>query len=426
MHRAVNFFGLLIILIIFASCKPEEDVYAPQIIFTEPKAGIVVDLPDTINVSVHISDHNLISTVTLTLVNKDKTPVLPSLYYYPDSMEYLINVSIPIIDKSLASGPYNLMVIVSDGQNQKNQFQPIILKEIPVQLQAYFVITAQFDFKSTIIKLDQDFEPDTQFVFPQGYWLSAIHSMWEKFFFVTPEPSDLIAFNPETFETEWNMAAAPPRPLFTALIPDKQLVFSTANGDAGILADDGNISLRTQAFDNKTIQCLAADDKYIFAAHVSLSGNIHELTVFSRLTGDIWEQRLISGEIRSMVPLKAKLLIFIQLAGNVEIMDYDPVNFILTELRMIIGENIKSAEKISENQVFIVTDNRVLDFNPESLNLSDFKEGTYEFCRYDPVNDEVFLVRDTTLSGFSRNNGILMIEKSFPDDIADFQILYNK
>jgi hypothetical protein len=426
MQRAINFIGLLLSLFICGSCKPEEDFYAPEIIFTEPEAGLVVNLPDTIDVSVRMSDHNLIRTVILTLVNEDMTPILPSLYYYPDSMEYSINAAIPLIDKSLASGAYNLMVIVSDGPNQKNQYQPIILKEIPVRLEAYFVITAQFDFKSTIIKLNTAYEPDTQFVFPHGYWLTAVQGMWGEFFFVSPEPSDLTSFNPETFETEWNMAAAPPRPLFTALIPDNELVFSTANGDAGILASDGNISLRTQAFDNKTIQCLAADDKYIFAAHVSLSGDIHELTVFSRLTGDIWEQRLISGEIRSMVPVSNKLLIFLHVAGGVEIQNYDPVNFILTELRFLPGENITSTEKISDNQVLVVTADRVISFNPESNQLENFKDEPYKFCRYDPVNDEVFLVRDTTLFGFSRTNGNLMVKKSFPDNIADFQILYNK
>jgi hypothetical protein len=305
-------------------------------------------------------------------------------------------------------------------------YQPIILKEIPVRLQAYFVVTAQFDFKSTIIKLNTAFDPDTQFVFPHGYWLSATQSMWGKYIFVTGEPSGLFAFNPETLETDWEMAAAPPRPLITAIVPDQELVFSTLNGDAGILSFDGSISLRTQAFDDKTIQCLAADDKYIYAAHVSLGGDIHELTVFSRLTGDIWEQRLISGEIKSLVPASKHLLIFLQLAATGEIMNYDPANFILTELNFIPDETIESALKISDSQVLILTSDRVVSYNPGLNHLSDFKDGNFKFCRYDPLSDIVFLARDTTLFGFDRNSGELTEEKSFPEEIMDFQILYNK
>jgi hypothetical protein len=274
--------------------------------------------------------------------------------------------------------------------------------------------------------LNPAFESDTEFVFPHSFWLSATQSMWGKFIFVTGEPSDLITFNTETFESEWEMAADPPRPLITALISDHDLIFSTANGDAGILNDNGNISLRTEVFDDKSIQCLAADDKYIYAAHVSLSGNIHELTVVSRLTGDIWEQRLISGEIKSLVPVGKKLLVFLQLTSGAEIIDYDPREFILTEMSFLPDETIKSAVKISDSQVLMLTNRRVISYDPVLNRFSGFKNEAYNFCRYDRLNDEVFLVRDTILYGFKRNNGDLIEEKTFPEEIMDFQILYNK
>jgi hypothetical protein len=426
MRCKIIFIVLLGFLLVIGSCKPEEDMYAPEITFTDPVAGHIIDLPDTLDVKVEISDYRVIRTVVLTMVNEEKIPVIAGIYYYPNSTEFSINASLPLNDKSLTSGPYNLLVTVSDGKDQKNKYQQIIIREIPLKLQAYFVITGQFDFKSTIIKLNSAFEPDTQFVFLHGYWLSTIQSLWGEFIFVTNEPSNLIVFNPKTFETEWDMAAAPPRPLITGLVPDQELVFSTANGDAGILSYDGSISLRTQAFNDKAIQCLASDDKYIYAAHVSLGGDIHELTVFSRLTGDIWEQRLISGDIRSLVPVGNKLLVLLQLATNAKILDYDPENFILTELRQLPDENIKSTAKISNSQIFILTEQRVISYNPELNQLANFKDQEYEFCRYDPLNDEVFLVRDTTLSGFNRNNGDLMEEKSFPEKVLDFQILYNK
>jgi hypothetical protein len=426
MCRLVCFTGLLTALLVIGSCKPDEGLYAPEIIFMEPKAGQAIDMPDTLDVKVQISDYRLIRTAVLTLVNENKIPVIPAKYFYPDSTEFFINASLPLVDKSLASGQYNLLVTVSDGTDQKNHYQPVVLNEIPVQLEAYFVITSRLDFKSTIIKLNPSFETDTQFVFPHAYLLSAVHGMWDEFFFVTTEPSDILAFKPETFEAEWDMAASPPRPLITALFPDKDLVFSTANGDAGILDADGNISLRTQAFDNKTIQCLAADDKYIFAAHISLSGDIHELTVFSRITGDLWEQRLVSGEIKSLVPVENKLLLFMQVASNAEIVDYDPMNFILTEVAFLPGENIKSTVKISDSQVLILTEDKVISYNPASNQLSDYKDQAYKFGRYDFLNDEVFLAMDTVLYGFRRNTGVLIGEKSFQEKILDFQILYNK
>lgn len=426
MRPATIYTALLGFLLFINSCKQGEGLYAPEIIFAEPTAGFKVDLPDTLDVKVSINDYRIIHTVVLTLVNEDKIPVIPGKYYYPNSTDFFIETSLPLFDKTLASGPYNLLVTVSDGIDQKNQYLKIIIREIPVQLLGYFVVTGQFDFKSTIIKLDPGFEPDTQFVFPRGFWLSAVHSMWGKFFFVTSEPSTLLALNPESFEIEWEMPVMPPSPLVTALIPDHELVFSTANGDVGILSNNGDITLRTASYENKTIQCLAADEKNIYAAHVSLNGDIHELTNYSRLNGTIWEQRPLASEIRSLVPAGDKLVVFLQTLAGVEIMEYDPVNFTLTEMNLLPDENIRSVEKISASQLFIVTEERVISFDPATNKFEVFIDQPYDFCRHDPLSDIIFVARDNMIYAFDRLTGDLVEIKAFSEEVLDLQILYNK
>lgn len=423
LFRLITFLGFLLFLV---SCGQEEDLYAPEITFIKPMAGFIVDLPDTIDVQVSISDYRIVRTAVLTLVNENLVPVVQAKYYYPNSMNFNIKASIPLDDNSLTSGAYSLLITVSDNTDQKNKYLPVIIHEIPRVLKAYMVMTAQFDSETTIIKLNPDFETDTQFVFSHRYWLSAVQSKWGQFFFVTAEPSNLVAFNPDSFETEWEMTAPFPEPLITALFPDEQLVFSTANGDAGILSDEGEISLRTIAFDNRTIQCLAADDKYIYAAHVSLNGNIHELTVFSRLNADIWVQQLIAGEIRSLVPLGQHLLVFLQLPEGVKIMEFNPQNFVLTQLSLLPGENVISTLKISDKQILILTDEKVISYNPTSFLFSNFINQPYKFCRYDPLTDLVFLAKGNMIYGFNRTTGALIKEKAFPEEVLDFQILYNK
>jgi hypothetical protein len=426
MRPAIKYTALLGFLLLMGSCNQNEDLYAPEITFSQPDAGYTVSLPDTLEVKVSINDYRIIRTVVLTLVNEDKIPVIAGKYYYPNNTEFVIETSLPLIDRTLASGPYNLLITVSDGKEQKSQYLKIIIREIPVQLLGYIGVTGQFDFKSTIIKLNPAFEPDTQFVFPHGYVLSAVQNLWGEFIFVTNEPSDLIAFNPETFEIDWEMPAAPPRPLITALSPDQELVFSTENGDAGILSCNGDITLRTSPFENKTIQCLAADDKYVYAAHVSLSGDIHELTLYSRLNGTIWEQRLISGEIRSMVPVGDLLMLFLQSQSGVAVLVYDPKSFTPTQVSFLPDEYIKSSVKISDNQIFIVTEERIIIYKPATNGFENYKDAPYDFCRYDRLNDIIFLARDNMIYGFDRLTGELMVEKAFTEKVLDFQILYNK
>jgi len=426
MYRVITFIILFGFFLVIGSCIQEKDMYDPEIIFTAPVAGYVVDLPDTLDIKVEISDAQIIRSVLLTLVNENKIPVIAATWYYPNNPDFFLEASLSLVDKALASGPYNLLVTVSDGINQKNKYRQIIIHEIPLHLKAYIVVTGQTNIKSTIIKLNPAFETDTQFVFPEGYWLSAVQSLWENFFFVSGEPSKLTALNPESFETEWEMAAEPPRPLFTGIFPDKELVFSTANGDAGILSANGIITLRTASQSDKTIQYLAADDQYIYAAHVSLSGNIHELTVYYRVSGNIREQKLLAGEIRSLVPARDKLLVFNQLPTGTGILEYDPEDFILTEMSFLPDESLKSVVKISEGQLFLVTEQRVISYDLANNRFTDFTDQPYNFCRYDPLYDIVFLVRDNMVYGFDRVTGDLMAEKSLPEEVLDFQILYNK
>lgn len=425
-HRTIKFIFFICFILAIGSCVQDEDVRDPEIIFYNPEAGYTVYMPDTINVSVEISDDRVIRTVILSLVNKNNTPAIESKYYYPNTKDFIIQTTMPLADKSLASGHYNLLVTASDGVNSKNKYREILINEVPRKLLAYIAVTGQYDFKSTIISLNPAFETDTQFVFPDGYHLAGVHSLWGNFFFVSGEPSEIIAFDPANFDISWEMAAAPPRPLVTAIFTDNELIFSTANGDAGILSGDGTIILRTAPEENKKIHCISADDKYIYASHVSLSGDIHELTVFYRVSGEIRTQILVADEISSLVAENGKVLAFMPSQAGTGIMEYDPVDMILSEMNFLPGNIIKSVQKISDAQLILVTDKKVITYDIAINGFTDFTSEPYNFGRYDRLNDMVFLAKDNTVFGFDRVTGDLIDEISFQEEVLDFQILYNK
>lgn len=280
---------------IFCSCNNNIDTSDPRIKFISPAEDYLVNIPDTIDIEVEISDDRVIKTVAVSVVDENKIPLVQAKYYTPNTNHFYLQTSFELTDKSLDSGPYQILVSAFDGENSKDKYRTIILNEIPARIDAYIALIGQFDFKTTILRLDPLYEIDTQFVFPHRYSLSAIHGLWEAFFFITDEPAYLYSFDPLDFEIEWNIGADPPGAQFTAVVADQELIFSTANGDVAICGEDGNITIRTVPYDSKTINCLAADDKYIYAGHTSLSGDIHELTVFYRVTGEIKVQRLMGG-----------------------------------------------------------------------------------------------------------------------------------
>jgi hypothetical protein len=401
-------------------------VIDPVVIFIEPEEDYSVNLPDTLDVKVEINDDRIIQTVELNIVDENKIPIISGKYYSPGTSQFVIGTSFILEDKTLVSGSYYLMVRASDGINTKDKYLEIRIHEVPARILAYIAVSASDGFGSTITRLNPAFEQDTQFVIPEKYFLAGIHSLWGNFFFIRDMPSVLTAYDPLGFEKEWEMDVTPPRPLITAIFQDKELVFSTANGDAGILSEDGTITLKTSPYTDKTIQCLTADENYIYAAHVSLSGDIHELTVYYRISGSIREQERLPGEIRSLLPLNEKLLVFMQSLTGVDIIEYDPEALLQTEMILLQDENLNAAVKISDSQLFLLTDRCVISYNPSNNQFDDFTDQPYDFCRYDQLSDIIYLARENIVYGFDRISRNLAGEISFPDNVLDFQILYNK
>jgi hypothetical protein len=426
MLRPGTYIILLGMLLVFGSCSSDEDSTDPVITFFVPAENYHINMPDTIDVEAEISDDRMISSVSVTLVDDHKITVVAPKYYYPNSPQFYIRASFELVDKSLASGPYHILVSATDGVNPKDKYRAVYINEIPVKIEGYIAVTGQFDFKSTIARLNPAFETDTQFIFPESYFLSGIHGLWEKFFFISGGPAELKAFNTTGFEVEWEIAADPPRQAVTAVVTDKELIFSTANGDVAITDNNGDITLRTAPYTSKTITCLAADEDYIFAAHVSLSGTIHELTVYYRVTGFVRDQEVLAGEISGLVAVNGVVLVFMPSVSGTAVMEYDPENQTLAQLTILPVENINETVKISDNEIFLLTDNLVVSYHPSNGSYAEFADQPYKVCRFDHLNDIVFLVKDLSVYGFDRVSGDLMAEKTFPEEVLDFHILYNK
>ncbi len=426
MLRLILFDILFGVLMIMGSCTHKDEIYDPVVNFIEPQVYHIVNMPDTLDVKVDISDKGIIRYIILSLVNADHIPVIPSKYYYPNSTTFTIEAALALVDKSLQSGTYQIMVTVSDEVNMKNSFLGIGINEVPASVLAYIAVATQLPFESTIIKLKPDFETDTQFVLQKNFWLSGVQGLWGKFFFISAEPSKIVAYNAENFDKEWEMAAHPPRPLITAIYMDKNLVFSTDNGDAGILISDGTLTLLTSPYENKTIRCLAADEKYVYAAHVSLSGQINELTVYYRVSGSILAQVAMSGEIAGLVPERGVVLVILPSALGTGFLEYDPEEMMPAQIGFLEGEEVQSAVKISDQELFLLTTDKVISYDLNHNLFTDFIDEHYKFCRYDRLNDIVFLGRDNVVNGFDRVTGELVKDISFTGEVLDFQILCNK
>jgi hypothetical protein len=426
MQRFIILISLLSGLLFFFSCNNDEDENSPVITISEPEEGFEIYIPDTLSVKFQVTDDNSVISVYVSILDENNIQIVQPVYFYPDSTSITAEAMIPLTDKALETGSYTIIVSASDGSNEVRAFRMIMINELPVELTGYISVTSQLGLGCTVYGLNPFFEADTQFILPETPHLTAVHSMWENFYFITDEPSAITSFDTETYEASWDASAYPPRPLITDVVSDKEFMYSSANGDVTLVDRGGNIIIRSVAYADKTITHLAADETYIYVAHASLSGDINELTVLYRVTGEIREQKLLSAPIAGIVAFGGTAYVFLDSGDNIAVMYYDPAIMQIGQVNMVFDDNLKSAVGIGDQAIFLLTDNAVYAYNPVYNNYDFFTLVPYDICRYDYLHDDVFLVKDKTISGFDRLSGLLVSQKEFQDNIVDFQVVFNK
>lgn len=425
MRRNLLLILVFLLMVMISSCIQEEDVTDPVIEYIDPVELATVNLPDTINVQVKITDDNDLNLVVLNLLNTNKIPCVSAQYYYPGSNEFHLETSIILDDKNMVSGTYELQVFASDGVNTKFKYRSVIIKEIPKEVIGYLAVTKPLSFKSNITVFNSEFDADTQLVIPQAHLHSGYSGLWEQFFFVSDEPSVITSYNPEYFEPLWEVGALPPKPVFTDIFVDKELIFGTENGDIGIISEFGDIILRTGSDENFPVKHIAADENFIYAAHQSLNGDINRLSVYYRISGILVDQPQLSVEIAALVPVDGFLMVFTHHGNGFDIKRYYPETYLLINFCSRDGDSIISVEKITDDHMMLVTNRCIIEYD-YPCSFTDFTIEPYDFCRIDELNDIVFLARDNTLNAFGIESGNLYSQKVFNDKLVDLHILYNK
>jgi hypothetical protein len=117
---------LLFFTLLSASCKKDKDGTPPSIHINLPGEGTVVTVPDTLMVSVHVSDDQVDNGV----------PIAPGVSVQLDAPSGQVDRAIIVSNENIASGTYSLAVRASDGENTGSAFRSVQVLEAPLRLRA--------------------------------------------------------------------------------------------------------------------------------------------------------------------------------------------------------------------------------------------------------------------------------------------------
>jgi hypothetical protein len=185
------------------SCRKEKDETAPTVEFISPDAGLTFFLPDTLAVRAFISDDMAVESVRLSIINSDAIAVGPSFTNTYSEQDVNFNVAFVIEDLSLESGPYNLQLTASDGENETRAFLPLTLIEVPRILEG-FIYSTESSSQTSIIYVLMDGETETVMI--NGIDSRAAISQQDDRLFLSTDEASLGAYiYPNGYQSPWSV-----------------------------------------------------------------------------------------------------------------------------------------------------------------------------------------------------------------------------
>jgi len=417
---------MVCLLLIFQSCKKDSDSERPSIVVTTPQGETILNIPDSVLLIADVYDNHNIESIKVVLVNSDRVNIDDPTIYFPGTTHYRVEQFVKVEDKLLASGDYYILVFALDGVNSKSEYIPVQINEVPRDLEGFVMVERAGVFNHRINYLSPDFEPDTAIEISSGFSLSAINNPSEQFYYVTPQPSQLLAFPLRKPDADWLLQAVPPYPEFTAMFVDSELILASANGDVFVYDDYGGVVMNTVIEKDRQVEVLTANTDYIVCEMRSLNGADFYLYVFYRGTGGINKNIKLSARVSGLAPLDSDFIITENAGVNTDIYLLEPEEGVLTRVRSIEEAHITGVLTVDDQKTLLNTGHEILSFDVHYNQLSLYSDVDAHGFFYEPLNQVVCYFNEQGYGVLDYPSGQELTFVNCQEEILDFHPVYNK
>ncbi len=418
-----------ILLLFITSCK-KKDNPEPVITITSPISGEVFMPGDTIHIEADISDNNVLSSVTLKLLNAGYSPEDHQESFSINASSYHLSYDYVIENKYLTSGTYYLTLSVNDGDNNKNEYRPIVIHEIPRSRKTIYVFIQSDSNNVKVNTVDSSNQLNHQFDVAGDYSGSEINSRYNvlsmsgKYSGAINQFSLLNNANTFTFPAYNNTL-----PSYQYLTSAHEYTFVSFY-DGRIRAYDftGHIQFNSQQPVSYQPGTICINDKYVFAEGFYQSAGENRLVVIFYPTG-VARQEINAGfDIVSIISRSDNdIILFGNKNGDGKIYLYNVTSNGMNDFHSIFGKTIFSAIAIDSDRYAIATSGGLYSYEVSSNNLIpvDVSDAIYSLA-YDDINGILFVNAGRAVRQYNfPNSGILNTVMS-SDSVLDVKVLYSK
>jgi hypothetical protein len=384
-------------MFVFISCKKEHEPAEPFIDIQVPYENQAYTVGDSINVIAHIVSEEIITSVNVRLTDENLVPVQIAKNVFPGVHDYELKVSYSIYDKSLPSGKYYLLFQVFYANTVKNKYRAVILQELPLQLDAIYVLARSNVNTTTLYKVGSSGVPVSEFSFSSDHGFSLIDGMHSRLHLAGRNIGSLFSYDLDIQSVMWkkDFYNTPALPYFQGMYQRDGLIFvSSVAGDIFGYNSEGEPDyIAYTALPYYPAKLLAGPD---FMLSNVLSKSSQESSLYHHVYpgGSLFYQYQIGFKVLDFwVQENGHVVVVGNEAGGVRICNYDPVHQLFTQKVFISGEKAVKSCLIEGNNLLLATETQLRYWinGSSTTSIVQSSNGLTDI-QYEPKGGNIYLV----------------------------------
>ncbi|MCW3084660.1 MAG: hypothetical protein JWP12_2026 [Bacteroidetes bacterium] len=433
--QGITLRNALIFLLLFLvfSCKKEEDTQDPVITIQLPVADNTYNVYENVPVMADVTDETKITSVVISLVSDNYTPVYIGLHLQVSSPHMLVNTQYTLDNIHLETGLYYIMISASDGTNDVRMYRPIHIIGVPKALKKIFVTTSSSTSATNMSVIDSTFISAAPYhTFPGDYVGSSASSYYQQVFMCGNYTGAFASWELQSNTTKFSIAPLiSGNPYFTSFYTeDKKNYIGRYDGTIKGYNNSGDVVYSGTANVGYYVTKMMMNDGHLVASEQSKTSPSKLLVSFFT-TGTAEQQTPITQDIVTFCEQdENNVFVFGNVAGQGVIQLFDRVNNNLWNpynYALPVG-SILSAVKIDPNTYLIgLSNGTIYKYQYLSSSLTVYAAGyTAIQLRYDDVENRIYIAEQNSISAIDYPSTTYLGSVTSAENIKDISLLYNR
>ncbi len=421
------------LLFIFSiiGCSENDDVISPDITIMYPSEYMIYMPGDSIRISITVSDETQLKWIDVVLTDANRIPVDKQIALPVNSNPQHHNLYYFIENMQLKEGDYYIRVRAGDGTNVKNKYRKIRIGTLTKTLQEVVVITGDPLHHYTINILDTAMNLTPAAAYSGVFSDATVSSLFRLLVVAGKSNGSCFAINMNNHSVKWQLqqGGAPGLICYEKLhAAEKKFFLGYTEGVVrGYNYNGVQQFTATMPFQRIPGEITVLDDTYLVVAEKDKAGTGSYINLYFLVSGNAWVSYKLTDNagVVALVPLDSRdVMIVLNSAGQGKVLRYNSLSNTVSEPVALPSGEVMGAVACDGNTMLVLHSAGIYCYDATGT-VYPWKNGTFSFLRYDPVNQWVFATDNTNLYAFSFPAGQVIFTVPLSDPALELMLVYN-